>query len=348
MRESEVERVAAALLYEGYMLYPYRPSAVKNRQRFNFGVLYPEAWCQGRPGSDSWYLQAEFLVTGAATAQLDVRLRFLQLVDRQVAEVLEPVAELAPATTYQPVPALAVEGRTYSSWQEATEREVVVSCPVMALSAPGFEHSFQEPAGEQIEPLRTASGLVAGVCLRRRAALHGALQASGMICGDDVARVTVRVVNQALTDGSNERGAALMQSLVSAHLIARVRDGAFCSLLDPPPELRAAASACRQHSVWPVLAGEEGTHDTLLCSPIVVYDYPRLAPESRGDFFDGTEIDEMLSLRVLTLTDAEKLEMAQADELTRRLLERTEAMGEAELMSLHGTLRDMRRPGAAR
>ena len=38
---STVDQVANAVLYEGYILYPYRPSAVKNRQRWNFGVVYP-------------------------------------------------------------------------------------------------------------------------------------------------------------------------------------------------------------------------------------------------------------------------------------------------------------------
>ena len=37
-------KVANAVLYEGYMLYPYRPSAIKNRQRWSFGILYPPAY----------------------------------------------------------------------------------------------------------------------------------------------------------------------------------------------------------------------------------------------------------------------------------------------------------------
>ena len=56
----------------------------------------------------------------------------------------------------------------------------------------------------------------------------------------------------------------------------------------------------------------------MLCSPIILYDYPKIAPESAGDFFDGTEMDEMLTLRVLTLTDAEKQEMRNGDPRARR------------------------------
>ena len=39
-----VEKIAAAILYEGYILYPYRPTAIKNRQRWNFGTLYPRVY----------------------------------------------------------------------------------------------------------------------------------------------------------------------------------------------------------------------------------------------------------------------------------------------------------------
>jgi hydrogenase maturation protease len=83
----------------------------------------------------------------------------------------------------------------------------------------------------------------------------------------------------------------------------------------------------------------------MLSSPIIVSDYPSVAPESPGDFFDGTEMDEMLSLRILTLTDEEKREMRDAGEQARRLLERTEASTAEELLRLHGALRPVRLPG---
>ena len=80
----------------------------------------------------------------------------------------------------------------------------------------------------------------------------------------------------------------------------------------------------------------------MLCSPIILYDYPQVARESLGDFFDGTEMDEMLALRVLTLTDEEKREMAQTDDRALRILERTESMSGEYLSKLHGAIRGMR------
>jgi hydrogenase maturation protease len=80
----------------------------------------------------------------------------------------------------------------------------------------------------------------------------------------------------------------------------------------------------------------------MLSSPIILYDYPQIAPESAGDLFEGTEIDEILALRILTLTEAEKHEMRQGDERARQILERTEALPEEQFLKLHGVLRGMR------
>jgi hypothetical protein len=134
----------------------------------------------------------------------------------------------------------------------------------------------------------------------------------------------------------------LLCSLVSTHTILGVREGEFVSFLDPPECWREAAAACRNIGTWPVLAGEEGQKDTMLSSPIILYDYPQVAPESPGDFFDGTEIDEMLTLRIMTLTDDEKCAMAAVDERAGALLARTEALALEQLLGLHGTVRGLR------
>ena len=133
----------------------------------------------------------------------------------------------------------------------------------------------------------------------------------------------------------------LARSLLSAHTILRLQDGEFVSLLEPPPQFQEAAAACSNVGTWPVLAGEPGQRDTVLSSPIILYDYPQIAPESPGDLFDGAEIDEILSLRILTLTDEEKTAMCRTDERARRILERTEALPPEHFMKLHGALRSL-------
>jgi hypothetical protein len=91
-----------------------------------------------------------------------------------------------------------------------------------------------------------------------------------------------------------------------------------------------------------VLVGEPGERHTMLSSPIILDEYPRVAPESPGDLFDGGEIDQLLTLNILSLTDEEKAEMRASDPRAREILDRTEALTEQELMRLHGAIRDLR------
>jgi hydrogenase maturation protease len=156
--------------------------------------------------------------------------------------------------------------------------------------------------------------------------------------------MTLRIQNDApLPEASVEdRDQALLRALASTHALLGVNHGEFVSLLDPPERWRAAASACVNRGVWPVLVGEEGQRDTMLASPIILYDYPQVAPESPGDFFDGTEIDEMLMLRIMTLSDAEKQAMVAVDPRANELLARTETLAREQMASLHGTFRDVR------
>ena len=79
----------------------------------------------------------------------------------------------------------------------------------------------------------------------------------------------------------------------------------------------------------------------LLSSPIILQDYPAIAPESQGDFFDATEIDEMLTLRVMTLTEEEKREACATDERARAIIDRCDSMPPEVFERLHGAIRSM-------
>ena len=81
----------------------------------------------------------------------------------------------------------------------------------------------------------------------------------------------------------------------------------------------------------------------MLSSPIILYDYPQIAPESPGSLFDGTEIDEILTLRIMTLTDDEKREMRNADDRARQILERTETLPAEQFMKMHGAMKGVNR-----
>jgi hypothetical protein len=347
MNLAVVEKIAKAVLYEGYMLYPYRPSSVKNQQRWNFGVLCPRSYSEAQNGSEAWTMQTECLVEASSLTGLEVRVRFLQLVARSVGELTTVVNELMPGETpeFRLVEKLAVNGKVYQPWQEVLERELCLPVfNVEPLAHRPVHEVFSFSAEKQFEYLREASGPILGVIVRERCAVSGAIEVSAVRVEDGVFRLRVLIRNTTPFEvaQNSSRDEALLSSMVSAHTVLGVQDGGFVSQIAPSERLSEPAASCLNVGTWPVLVGEEGQCDTVLSSPIILYDYPEIAPESAGDLFDGTEIDEILSLRIMTLTDDEKREMSQSDERAGQMLERTETMPVEQFMKLHGVLRGLR------
>ncbi|MDT7689937.1 MAG: hypothetical protein QOE46_2696 [Acidobacteriota bacterium] len=347
MNLERVEQIANAVLYEGYILYPYRSSSVKNQQRWNFGALCPQSYSEAQGGTEAWTMQTECPVMGDERTIFDVKVRFLHLLSREVGQLSAPLSELREGAepAFQTIAAMEVGGHVYQTWQEAVEREV--SLPGINLNelvAQEQRRAFTFPAKREIECLNEPGGQTVGVILRNQQAIEGSIEVSAERAGEHVFKVNVRILNLTpLEDASlKSRDEALMRSLVSTHTILGVRDGGrFVSLLEPPEEFREIAASCRNTGTWPVMVGEEGERDCMLSSPIILYDYPQIAPESAGDLFDGTEIDEILTLRIMTLTDEEKREMRGVDERARRILERTEQLPAEQLMKLHGAMRSV-------
>ena len=338
-----VERLVNAVLYEGYILYPYRPSSVKNRQRFNFGALCPERYSLAGRGTEAWRMQTECLVQGGPEATIEIRGRFLHLRSREIGKLAAPLSGWLAGSEpeVERVESLAVGDRLFQTWQEAVEREVCMpDVPLRGLVSHPRRLPFAFPSEQQSEPIEDAAGLVVGMIRRKQEAIEGAVELSAERAGDDVYKITVRLLNLTAMGRADEKGRdeALMQSLVSTHTILSTRAGEFISLLDPPGGFRDAAASCQNLGTWPVLVGEEGARDCMLSSPIILYDYPQIAPESAGDLFDGTEIDEILTLRIMTLTEEEKREMRGVDERARRILERTETLPVEQLMKMHGVM----------
>ena len=342
-----IEEIANAVLYEGYMLYPYRPSSVKNRQRWNFGVVYPRNYSEAQQGSDPWYTRTRCLVKGSAQTGITVKVRFLQAISRTVRDVQTPLsypAQSSPAELHAAQNPPRVEQRT-PAWQEAAERDVIVEAPSLdQLVDASLSQVLDLPPSEATESIYDASGRVTCVIVRTQESILGRITLSASRCNEDLYKITLEVANEgSVSDpGTASRDSALMRSLLSAHSILSIERGEFVSLLDTPEELKEFAAQCKNVGTWPVLVGEEGQRDAMLSSPIILYDYPQIAPESAGDLFDGTEIDEILALRILTLTEAEKREMRHGDERARQILERTEALPEEQFLKLHGVLRGMR------
>jgi hypothetical protein len=304
-----VRAIADAVLYEGYVLWPYRRSALKNTRRFTFGGVHPPAHAAAHP-DDAATMRTEVVVEGRPEARVDVEVRFLHVVRRQVMRGGEPVDELV------------VDGERHVSWEEAAERTVTGA-------------TIDIPAGREEEALTADAAIV-----RSWDGLAGTVTVATDPLGPNLRRLTVEIANTTPFDGAG-REAALARTFCSTHTVLRAPDAAFVSATDPPHHLAAVVAACRNERTWPVLVGEAGDRTTMLSSPIILEEYPRIAPESPGDLFDGGEIDQLLTLSILALTDAEKEEMRASDPRAREILERTEALTPEQLMRLHGTVRDL-------
>ncbi len=314
MNLDAVRSIADAVLYEGYILYPYRASAQKNRSRWQFGVIMTPGYAAADP-SESSFSQAEFLLEHSGRPEIRVLLRFLQVQRRT-----------APGA---------------ACWDEAVEREMEFTVGAADLLADGAVKEFAVPGGENREPLGDGEGdavrrreLLTGAVIVRAAPLEGPWQA---------VRLRVRVENRTPVDPvPGRRDDALPTALVAAHTIITVAGGEFISMTDPPMWARAAVDGCENVGGWPVLADPDGGRQVMLSSPIILYDHPELAPESAGELYDGTEIDEILTLRTLALSDAEKLEARATDPRAAALIDRVEAMDGQTLARLHGTIRSPR------
>lgn len=328
-----VKKIAEAVLYEGYILWPYRRSARKNQQRWTFGGVYPRAYSEARGEDDPWITQTQCLVLGDEGSTVEVKVRFLHVVERRVGrkqgEALEFVDELR------------VGEERHLSWDEATEREVAVGRFKLSELESPKRVGIDIPWGSREEPLAEPTGEVMGALVHSWRTLCGAVEVEAEPLREGTFRVTVRITNTTPW-GGEDRESTLRQTLVSTHTALEIERGEFVSLTDPPEELREAAQECENIKTWPVLVGEEGDRNMVLSSPIILSDYPQIAPESPGDLFDGGEIDQLLILNILTLTDEEKEEMRASDPRAREILTRCESLSPEELMNLHGAIREFR------
>jgi hypothetical protein len=328
------KKIAETVLYEGYILWPYRRSAKKNQQRWTFGGVYPRAYSEARGEDDPWLMQTQCLVSGDENSTIEVRVRFLHVTERKVGRKRGDALEF--------VDDLRVGGELYLSWDEAFEREIAVGrFEISDLLESSMRVGIDIPGGSREEPLAEPGGELVGAVVRGWRTVCGTVEVEAETLQEGVFRVTVGIINTTPWEGQ-DRESTLRQTFASTHTALEVEGGEFVSLMDPPEEFREAVRGCENLKTWPVLVGEEGERNKLLSSPIILYDYPQIAPESPGDLFDGGEIDQLLVLNILSLTEEEKEEMRASDPRTREILERTESLSNEELMNLHGAVREFR------
>jgi hypothetical protein len=322
--------VADAVLFEGYLLYPYRATSGKNQVRWQFGVLGPCGAFDAGLGEDPDMAADCVLGEVAAEGRVTAHLRFLQLQTRTVERATHD------RQRFEPVDQLTVGARSWLTWDEAVEHEIALA--PYSLAEGRHEFAVEVDGGEDIEELRDDAGVCAGRIVRRRYPLRATVVMSSEAV-DGFVRLGITVTNAATAPVASKDD-AIRLSLIGAHVLLSAHGADFISLLEPPDAAGAAVAGCRQRRCWPVMAGLPGSTDLVLVSPIILYDYPEVADQSAGALFDSTEIDEILTLRVMTLTDAEKAEARATDPRAAEIIDRCDAMSPEALAQLHGILRD--------
>ncbi|MFG3181366.1 hypothetical protein [Streptomyces nigra] len=343
----QVGAVADAVLYEGYLLYPYRRSSAKNRVRWQFGVLFPRDWVEAdgpvtptvSGSADSWYQRTECLARiRRPDATVRVRLRYLQMQRKQVQET-------GPEGGNRDVPSLrTADGTVHLTFDEAVPREAEVTLRLDERAHHGTTVPVGAPGGTDVEPLPGDAGRV----VRVREELRGSVTVTAERLAPDLVRLQVRTTHTGLAPAPRTaRDEALSGAFIATHTLIGGDGVEFVSLIDPPAALRDQVRACRNEFTFPVLGGvsslggDPPTARVLLSAPIILPDHPQVAPESPGDLHDAAEIDEILTLRTMLLTDEEKREARATDPRAAAILDRVDTMPPEVFARLHGAVRSL-------
>jgi hypothetical protein len=342
MNIKEVKDIANAALYESYLLYPYRQSAIKNRQRWTIGVVYPQEYSEANNSIEPWTMQTECLGMGGANTTFDLYVRFLHLLVRTVKRTettgscTQDQGGILPAGERSIASCFADEPR-----EEAMEREIsILSLPLHDLLEHTYILDFAFPGTSIVEDLATASHLT---IMREQQPLKGTVAIAAKRINTESFKLTVQIMNNTPETGTIANlHNILLHSFISSHTILQIHQGTFTSLVNPPEAVLSVTQQCENLHTWPIPVGSKDTSDFMLSSPIILYDYPQIAPENPGSLFDSTEIDKRLMLRIMALTDDKKAKICQGNIRACEMPQHTESLTLKAFMKLHDTLRSMR------
>jgi len=320
--------IADAILYEGYLIYPYRKPAVPNRQRWNFAGLFPKFYADRR--GEHWSMRCQCLLQGNAESKIAVDLRFLRITSRKIAKLRVPAPRFDPQAEFEFVDQHLIRERRFLPWEEAIEAE----CEMMPLRVGDlietpFVADFRHDAETSYEPLANEDGLIGGLIVRQTERVWNSVALSAEPVAGGIYKLSLQIGNKTvmLDDMCASRDLAAPFAMAAPHAILTTGNGRFLSLANPPQDLRPAALGCLNEGCWPVLIGNE---DSLLVSPTLLQDHPSAVPR-----LGTSEIDEILALRALTMSGGERAEIAAGDSRLRALLERLESMSPEEFAKLY-------------
>jgi hydrogenase maturation protease len=333
--ESILENLTKTLLYEGYALYPYHRSAAKNQKPIPFGVVFPKLYNDYNQYAHS-KMQTECIVTGSYDLALSITIRFLHL------KKIELFQRVASDENYIPAYDLTIGNKFYQTGWQTIERKIstgdlLISDLIKQKKLIPFE--FDKTCNTEYLP--DEEKIVTAKQIDTVSEINGIVNigAAPVENIQNAFKVTVTITNNTAIEKaeSTTRDEALSQSFLSTHTILQSPNGEFISHQNPGINWKTIIEQCENISAWPILIDEGNT--TLLASPIVLYDYPKINPQSPGDLFDSTEIEEALLLHVAVLSDEEKKRIAQTDEKLKAMLEKVHNVTPEDLINFHSGLK---------
>ena len=272
-----IEKIADAILYEGYNLYPYRKDALKNQKRFNFGIVSAE--------KETFQNLECLILSENSDAEISFKIRFLQIENSQ-------------------------------DWQSVIPRECSNSVNLREILDVRKSFDFSFSADESFLEL------------------NGKIEVFATKLDENLYKL--KLILQNLTQCENAE--SNVSNLISTHQILNVKNAKFLSLLETPEEFQKFSQTLENKNVFPVLVGDKSKQNSIFASPIILYDFPKVSENSFAEMFDGTEIDELLVLSILALTDEEKREIRRTDEKAAKVLDKIENMNKEDLLKLHAEM----------
>jgi hypothetical protein len=221
-----------------------------------------------------------------------------------------------------PTPFGIVYPSAYAESLDTTHDHLELQCVLEGGGEVSAEVRFLAPSGERH---RAEEQRIVGVGDFEAGGLSVRTRLAVTPRDDGRQLVSYRVENRTAAARGMDRAAAIGRSLISTHPMVSVKGGRFISQLEAP---------CDSVNTWPVLASPED--DVMLGTAIVLPDHPQIAPESRGNLFDNTEIEEALVLHVQALSDGERAELEHQDPAVKEMIERAGSVTPDELLKLHG------------
>ncbi|HWC36230.1 MAG TPA: hypothetical protein VG650_15595 [Mycobacteriales bacterium] len=331
---ADARAIADAVMFEGYVLYPYRASATKNRMRWQWGVLFPPSYAAAHAEAER--MSTEVVVDPAPDDRLQLEVRFLQLDHRRV--------QTAHDGGYRDVARLETTEAVHVDWDEGESRTIAFDLSWDELLTAPISHEVTFPAARREEPI-VASGTPAGRLVHEVHAvqLRVRVTATPLDGPYGAVRLGVEVTNDTPFTGAAaaSRDEALRAAAAATHMLLALSAGSVLSSAAPPQWAGPAVAGCRHEHCWPVLVGGSDRSHVVLVSPIILDDNPQIAPESPLPLYDGTEIDEILTLRTMTMTEQEKREARGTDTRSAALIDAVDGLPMQVLERLHGAIRSM-------